>query len=107
KMILQRTWNKLWILHDEVKDLFRFFIQPNKSKLATSRGEHAEGEAMATQDTGGPGGGDDGEKRSYSKSQLIGLFLGPLLFIVMLLFFNPTDLSAKGIAIAASTIWIA
>ena len=37
----------------------------------------------------------------------IGLFLGPLLFIILYFFITPENLSQKGLAIAASTIWIA
>src|SRR5699024_9555176 len=48
-----------------------------------------------------------GNKRSYSTAQLIVLFAGPILFILTLLFFEPHDLSKEGIAVLASTIWIA
>src|SRR5699024_5583040 len=44
---------------------------------------------------------------SYSTAQKVGLFLGPLLFILTLLFFQPADLSKEGVAILASTLWIA
>mgnify|MGYP005648975185 FL=1 len=37
----------------------------------------------------------------------IGLFLGPLLFIILYFFTTPENLSQSGLAIAASTIWIA
>jgi len=37
----------------------------------------------------------------------IGLILGPILFVIVLLFFHPEDLSKEGNAILASTIWIA
>ena len=36
-----------------------------------------------------------------------GLFLGPILFVLILLFFKPQDLSREGVAILATTIWIA
>lgn len=37
----------------------------------------------------------------------VGLFLGPLLFIITLAFFRPAGLSPEGIAVLASTLWIA
>ena len=40
-------------------------------------------------------------------SRHVGLFLGPLLFLITLLFFRPEGLSDEGIAILASTLWIA
>jgi len=39
--------------------------------------------------------------------KFIGLILGPLVFILVKLFFNPTDLSSEGISILASTLWVA
>ncbi|MCL4117337.1 UNVERIFIED_CONTAM: hypothetical protein GTU68_007677 [Idotea baltica] len=37
----------------------------------------------------------------------IGLIAGPLLFLLVLLFFDPEGLSSEGIAVLASTLWIA
>ena len=39
--------------------------------------------------------------------QRIGLILGPSLFIIILLYFKPKGLSTEGIAVLASTAWIA
>lgn len=94
------TWNRLWVLHNEVKDLFRFFVNPSGSKIGT-------GKKKGNPNRKTSGGGNDFGRPSYKKSQLIGLILGPVLFVLTLLFFNPADLSAKGVAILASTIWIA
>lgn len=94
------TWNRLWVLHDEVKDLFRFFVNPSGSKIGT-------GKKKGNPNRKTSGGGNDFGRPSYKKSQLIGLILGPVLFVLTLLFFNPADLSAEGVAILASTIWIA
>lgn len=98
------AWNWMWVLHEEVKDMFRFFVNPNSAKLGSSKkGNHSDGGTG----TGGGGNGNDYGRPSYTRSQLIGLFLGPFLFIITLLFFHPVDLSAEGVAILASTIWIA
>src|SRR5699024_2883002 len=45
--------------------------------------------------------------RSYKPVQLIGLIAGPLFFILTLLFISPEGLSQQGLAVMASTIWIA
>ncbi|PTE42846.1 C4-dicarboxylate ABC transporter [Staphylococcus equorum] len=47
------------------------------------------------------------EKKSYNSGQLIGLILGPLLFVLTLLFLQPEGLSSKGIFVLATTLWIA
>lgn len=93
------TWNRLWDMHDQVKDLFRFFFRPDSSEMASGGGG---GQKVGV---GNEGGGRD--PRSYSPAQLIGLVLGPLLFFLTLLFFKPEGLSPEGVAILASTMWIA
>lgn len=37
----------------------------------------------------------------------IGLILGPLVYLLIKLFYNPNDLSEEGLAILASTLWVA
>lgn len=44
---------------------------------------------------------------AYSKTQLTGLILGPVLFTLILLFFAAEDLSREGVAVLAVTVWIA
>src|SRR5699024_4881977 len=50
---------------------------------------------------------DSNNNRSYKPAQWIGLIAGPLFFIRTLLFFSPESLSEQGLAVLASTIWIA
>ncbi|MHC8514740.1 SLC13 family permease [Sporosarcina sp. ITBMC105] len=97
--MLSSTWNRLWDMHDQAKGLFRFFFQPNSSEVASGGGG---GQAVGV---GNAGGGKD--SRSYSPAQLVGLIVGPLLFFITLLFFKPEGLSLEGVAILASTMWIA
>lgn len=90
------TWNRLWDIHEDAKNRMMFFIKPNTTTK------------KKTKKTGSSTGNDGGRgDYSYNKSQLIGLILGPLLFSFILLFFQPADLSKEGIAILASTVWIA
>lgn len=94
------SWNRLWAMHYDVKDRIMFFVKPNTSKMSSSK--------QGRQETSNNNNGNQiGPPSSYSKSQLIGLFLGPILFILILLFFQPADLSKEGVAVLASTIWIA
>ncbi len=93
-------WSRLWTMHDEVKDFFRLFVKPHESNLVKEQVKTQESVSKSGDDYGG------GEHRP-SKAKKIGLFLGPTLFVLMLLFFRPEDLSAQGVAIAASTVWIA
>lgn len=84
-------------MHDEVKDMFKFFINPKSSKFAQKESD---------KDKASKGGGEY-EPRSYTTAQLIGLILGPLFFILTLVFFQPEGLSTEARGVLASTLWIA
>ncbi|WP_416349747.1 DASS family sodium-coupled anion symporter [Mammaliicoccus lentus] len=45
--------------------------------------------------------------KAYNTAQLVGLILGPLLFLIVLLFVSPPGLSQKGVYVMAVTLWIA
>ncbi|WP_019412681.1 DASS family sodium-coupled anion symporter [Paenisporosarcina sp. TG20] len=94
--MITSTWNWLWDKHDQAKETIRFFIKPG-SKIPQDRDR---AEDAGTYD-------ERNKKRSYNTPQLIGLFLGPLLFVLTLLYFNPEDLPPEAKAILASTLWIA
>ncbi|MBN6206684.1 DASS family sodium-coupled anion symporter [Ralstonia pickettii] len=98
--MLTATWNWLWEKHDQVKDMFRFFVKPGAT---IEKNKRKKPEATA----GGYGGNGKGSKRPYTPAQLTGLILGPLLFLITLLFVSPEELSREGVGILASTIWIA
>ncbi|WP_394191901.1 SLC13 family permease [Paenisporosarcina quisquiliarum] len=94
--MVSATWNWLWDKHDEVKDMLRFFTSTNDSNMAKGiRNEDLSGHE------------DPGDNRSYTKSQLTGLILGPLLFALIMLFFTPDGLSPEAKGVLASTVWIA
>ncbi|KZE36834.1 anion transporter [Bhargavaea cecembensis] len=98
--MFQNAWSRMWDWHDEVKRLFTFFIRPNKVMM------NAEG-------SGAPFGYTEKDpeskrnERSYTTAQLIGLIAGPLLFFLILLFFDPEGLSPEARAILAGTVWMA
>lgn len=94
------TWDWLWEKHDQVKDLIRFFAAPGDAVGGAPPGSSAAGAAA----TEGPGGK---EPRTYGTAQRVGLVLGPLLFLVTLIFFSPEGLSYEGRAVLASTLWVA
>lgn len=48
-----------------------------------------------------------GDSTLDMKTKHVGLVLGPLLFCVTMLFFDPEGLSAQGVAVLACTLWIA
>lgn len=98
--MISTTWDWLWKKHDEAKTLFTFFVKPNSSRLSTGR-------SIDPSDTLTGNSNKKGNNRNYKPGQLIGLITGPLLFIITLLFYSPEGLSQEGLAVLASTIWIA
>jgi sodium-dependent dicarboxylate transporter 2/3/5 len=90
-----KWWNIAWRWHDQTKELLRFAIGKKTVKEATTQT---------------PSAADDDQKqppRKLEPRQKIGLILGPVLFILTLLFANFPGLSYEAKAVLASTIWIA
>ncbi|KQU25961.1 anion transporter [Bacillus sp. Leaf13] len=90
-------WDWLWEKHEQTKELLSLFAKPAKlmDNLSKSREKAVKSEEP-----------NQYKKRSYETRQLIGLFLGPLLFVLTLLFFDPQGLTPEGRAVLASTFWI-
>lgn len=117
------VWNRLWDMHDETKALMLFrpkeIIRKFKNEhvfKATSEkedqidlAEHlSEAPAEHTQRLkSGPDGIKENEPRSYTKRQKIGLFLGPLLFILMLVIPAPADMAPVAQKMAAVALLMA
>jgi len=47
------------------------------------------------------------DQKTFSVRQILGLVLGPLMFVLIQFFFHPADLSSDGRSVLAGTIWIA
>ncbi|MFG6115998.1 SLC13 family permease [Halobacillus sp. MO56] len=88
-------WKRMWNMHHEAKDLLSLSVSGN-TKWDT---ESAETTRHKKEDDQPPSG--------FDARQKIGLWLGPLLFLLTLLFVKPESLSQEGVAILASTLWIA
>lgn len=92
--MISTTWGKMWQWHYQIKDLFMKFaphtpdtvLQQEEDKLDLSK---------------------DHEPPHMTPFRLTGLILGPILFLLILLFFQPEGLSKEGVAVLASTLWIA
>lgn len=93
---IQALWGKLWDMHYQAKSLLTFFssstIKENAKKESNVDGGEKEPD-------------DSGHGRS--KGQNIGLWLGPILFLITLFGFSPEGLSKEALAVLASTLWIA
>lgn len=92
------VWSWLWEKHNQAKELLSFFVKPNQSGTSSGKGTDSERS---------PKPESDGEGPSYNKAQRIGLFTGPVLFMLTLLFIQPDGMSGEAQAVLASTLWIA
>lgn len=92
--IISHAWQSLWNEHRKAKQLLSFMIRPTKQ---TNTKKHSH-----DNDTG-----SQPPHHFYTKRQWTGLILGPLLFVVTLMFFQPEGLSKEALAVLASTLWIA
>ncbi|ELK46450.1 DASS family sodium-coupled anion symporter [Halobacillus sp. BAB-2008] len=88
---IKNSWQKLWVMHEEAKALMQFMVSGNHTSAYTK--ENGEQERKP-----GP---------SMQPRQKIGLILGPMLFLLALLFVDAEGLSREAVAILASTLWIA
>ncbi|MEF3331338.1 SLC13 family permease [Oceanobacillus sp. M60] len=93
-------WNSLWKQHYRIKELFQFSSYMKKKESL----KEVEDNSIEEEKTNN---NDPNFKPTYTKARLIGLILGPALFLVTLLFFQPSDLSSQGVATLAITLWIA
>ena len=99
---MNTAWNWLWDKHDEIKDMFSFFVRPKKSSKKTSLVRGSKSDLYKSNKDR-----NNGDKRSYKFVQKLGLILGPLLFVLILLIFTPEGLNPEARAVLASTSWIA
>lgn len=110
-------WNRLWRMHDETKSLVSFnpktIVTYFTKKLATDAVTHRDQDVDLAEEISeapaehierlhtSPGGVDEGEPKEYTKRQKIGLFLGPALFLVMLLAPTPSGMEPAAQKMAA------
>lgn len=93
KNIIRKSYDNLWKESRRTKSLLKFFSSKDLKNAAESSETSAEG--------------PDESKKSYTPSQLIGLLLGPLLFILTLLFLETEGLDGSGVFVVAVALWIA
>ncbi len=102
--IFKNFWEIAWQSHDRIKSMLAFMaFQPGGGPPGDDSGrmEKASGKMTGTYRQPSPDG------RDYTTKQVVGLFLGPLLFFSVLLFFQPEGLNPEARGVLAATLWIA
>ncbi|MDW7645642.1 MAG: SLC13 family permease [Desulfuromonadales bacterium] len=114
--------DRLWSMHDETKKLVLFdpkaLIKDIKKNLAfnSSNPEHDADLSEELDDApaeharrikSSPGGVEEGEPREYTKRQKIGLFLGPILMVLMLVIPTPAGMTPDAQRMASIALLMA
>ncbi|WP_022850924.1 SLC13 family permease [Limisalsivibrio acetivorans] len=117
--MIAALWNRLWDMHHETKALVLFkpkamvkkalgnnmqFSREDDVDLADEM-EDAPSEHRNVKTS--PGGVNDGGPEEYSKRQKIGLFLGPILFLLMLVAPTPPGMEPAAQRMAAVALLMA
>ena len=119
--MLSALWNRMWDMHDETKALLPLTPGALRKKLSAilfSNGQQEHDVDLADKMeeapaehtkrlTAGPGGVDEGEPRGYSTRQMIGLLLGPALFLLMLFLPTPPEMAPEAQKMAAVALLMA
>ncbi|GAK02262.1 solute carrier family 13, member 2 [Geomicrobium sp. JCM 19037] len=107
KATFQTTWQNLWKQHHRTKDLLNIFSYKKDVDKAAKKREQDSPDNTANAPGNDDNGDDQKPNKPYSRAQLIGLLLGPTLFLLIYLFFDPPGLGPDGVAVLAVTLWIA
>ncbi|AMV71928.1 transporter [Desulfuromonas sp. DDH964] len=123
--MLMTMWNRLWYWHDETRGLLLFsplallkgIGRRNLQFKSRQEGHEEEIDLADEMDEApaehiqristGPGGVQEEEPRAYTGRQKIGLWLGPLLFLAMLLLPTPAGMTVEGQRMAAVALLMA
>ncbi len=90
----KKSYNNLWRESKKTKSMLKFFsVDEAKKRAEQDHQQNTEPE--------------EGPEHSYGRMQLIGLILGPLLFILTLLFLDAEGLDSAGVYVVGVTLWIA
>ncbi|WP_447529503.1 SLC13 family permease [Vreelandella sp. TE19] len=95
-------WGQLWHYHHQAKNLLLCAL-PTSSAPGAPHG----GSGAPEQPEGGEPGNQPPRPPAYNKAQTVGLVLGPLLFALTIMFFQPEDLSFEARMVLATTLWVA
>ncbi len=96
---LSIVWQNMWKQHYTIKNMLLFAVTGKERSIENEKTLNNEHKEVGPENSNSP--------KYYTKQQLIGLVLGPLLFIMTMLFFSPEGMSSEAQAVLASTLWIA
>lgn len=105
--MVSTVWNGLWRSHNQTKSLLNFFSY--KKDLSTDKDKVRNEKIVTSKTQPQPPKRPENEHNStsYSKAQIVGLILGPLLFMMTMWVFSPEGMTSEAQAVLAVTLWVA
>ena len=105
-MIVRTVWQQLWTWNDQVTHWLKVSVLPNKISSLEKKEKNAVKSKGKVDFEQHP---EPGEKKSstYTKPQLIGLIVGPLLFLLINNFFFAPEITKEAVAVLAILAWVA
>ncbi|MBY0157220.1 SLC13 family permease [Cytobacillus oceanisediminis] len=105
---LKSFWSQMWHWNDQVKVLPKSLL----SLLTSGNSSAAEKLAVTektkiTSQNGANLEPEQNKKTNYNRSQLIGLFTGPALFLLISFFVSPEELPIEAAKVLAIVAWVA
>ena len=105
-MTAKRVWVQMWAWNDQAKAMLKAILTLNvlaMSTAARSTGNLSKEEKAEYANSKKP----NEKSANYTKPQLIGLVLGPLLFLLIKTLVSPADMSTTAVTVLAVVAWIA
>lgn len=105
-MTAKRVWVQMWAWNDQAKAMLKAILTLNvlaMSTAARSTGNLSKEEKAEYANSKKP----NEKSANYTKLQLIGLVLGPLLFLLIKTLVFPADMSPTAVTVLAVVAWIA
>ncbi|MCM3670863.1 DASS family sodium-coupled anion symporter [Mesobacillus maritimus] len=100
-------WNQMWQWNDQVKEVPKNLLGLMLMGKAPSSGNVATAAKPNLVHNNPDPNPEETPHRNYTKSQLIGLFTGPALFLLINLFVSPEGMSSEASKVLAIVAWIA
>ncbi|RAZ69092.1 SLC13 family permease [Planococcus maitriensis] len=104
--VAKKWWVQMWAWNDQAKAMMKAILTLNVLAMSTAARSTAD---LSKEEKTKYANSKEPHDRStsYTKPQLIGLLLGPILFLLIKLLVSPADMSATAVTVLAIVAWVA
>jgi len=105
--IAKALWARMWALDGQTKDIMKAIVTLNFSSLGSATALAEKPIDKKSVNHKPIPKEPDKKATNYTKPQLIGLFLGPALFLLIKFFVSVTEMSPEAVSVLGVVAWIA